>query len=370
MSDNFSRDNHYQTEIHRLLRIGDNIVVPKNESKPAAKPTTKETMSFSSLVFEYTGAAIERLKRSRYSGLMVYPMIFLGSFLFFYIILNFPSFVSQVQGFASTKTQDEQILEDKLPAYYAWIGGYFFSVGDKGLLGPTSDIDKDGLSNMDEFIIRTNPTISDSDSDGISDGIEVINQTNPWGSGGMTKQQFKLAEDLDLIMINNRISFNTAFNNQQVQEHSQNFDLSRPGRLSIPKLGLQVPLIFSESPDNFDHDLTRGVIHYPGTALPGEKGTVYVSGHSSDYLWKKHPYKQVFAKLNFLEPGDDIFVDVYGLDGKLYNFRYKVFEEKIYAPDDQTQFIDNTQAKLNLSTCWPIGTQKDRYIVSALLENL
>lgn len=32
------------------------------------------------------------------------------------------------------------------------------------------------------------------------------------------------------------------------------------------------------------------------------------------------------------------------------------------------QFIDNSGAKLiNLSTCWPIGTQKDRIVVSAIL---
>jgi len=131
-----------------------------------------------------------------------------------------------------------------------------------------------------------------------------------------------------------------------------------------------VPIIWSKDPVDFDHDLTEGVVHYPGTALPGEQGTVYISGHSSDYVWKRHPYRQVFARINTLEPGDDIFIDVYGADGKLYNYRYTVAYENVYSPDDQTQFIDNSAAKLNLSTCWPIGTQKDRYVVTAVLSNL
>ena len=149
-----------------------------------------------------------------------------------------------------------------------------------------------------------------------------------------------------------------------------NYDLNNPGRLSIPRLNLSVPLIWSKDPSDFDADLTKGVIHYPGTVLPGDRGTVYVSGHSSDYLWKKNPMHDVFAKLNFLKPGDDVFVDVYGLDGKVYNYRYQVSETNIYKPDDQTQFIDDSTNKLNLSTCWPIGTSTNRIVVSAVQVGL
>ena len=232
-------------------------------------------------------------------------------------------------------------------------------------------IDKDGLSNYDEFVMRTNPTVADSDLDGKSDGAEVIDNTNPWGNGSMTKQQKSLLEKIDLIKINNRLNYNVvSINDSEVLPPKIDYDLSKPGRLSIPKLNMQVPLIWTKDPKDFDSDLTKGVVHYPGTALPGEKGTAYISGHSSDYLWKKHPYKQVFARINALEVGDDIFIDIYGLDGKTYNYRYRVSAENVYKPDDQTQFIGNGQAKLNLSTCWPIGTQKDRYVVSATLVPL
>lgn len=305
-----------------------------------------------------------------FKGLLLYPVIFVISFAFFYVLFNFSSLVSQVNAWF-VKSEDEEVLKEDLAPFYKWMEGYYFAVDNKQLLEPNNDIDKDGLSNLDEFIARTNPTISDSDSDGDSDGTEIMNSTNPWGRGGMTSAQLKLREQMDIIKINNRISFNTVSIADQAQvEPKIAYDLSKPGRLSIPRLSMQVPLVWTASPAEFDVDLTKGVVHYPGTALPGEKGTMYVSGHSSDYFWKNHPYKQIFAKINILQPGDDIFVDIYGLDGKTYNYRYKVSEKNIFKPDDQAQFIDNSDYKLNLSTCWPIGTQRDRYVVSATLVPL
>ena len=174
---------------------------------------------------------------------------------------------------------------------------------------------------MDEYKIRTNPVVADSDSDGYSDGNEVISSSNPWGQGGMSTEQLKLLNNLDLSLINNRIGFNTVFaSDNLLKDPTINYDLSKPGVLSIPKLSLQVPLVWTSDPKNFDADLTKGVVHYPGTALPGEKGIMYVSGHSSDYFWKHNQFKDVFARINSLTPGDDVFVDIYGLDGKKIHY--------------------------------------------------
>jgi LPXTG-site transpeptidase (sortase) family protein len=220
--------------------------------------------------------------------------------------------------------------------------------------------------------MRTNPTLADSDSDGTTDGVELINSTNPWGSGGLTSAQSKLRDKISLNMVSERITYNVSANQGKTIDDASknNFDLSKPGVLSIPKLKLEVPLIWSKDPADFDSDLQKGVIHYPGTALPGSIGTMYVSGHSSDYIWKRDKYATVFTKINFLSPGDDVYVTVYGKDGKVYNYRYRVTVQKVYSADDQTQFIDNTVAKINLSTCWPIGTSKDRMVVSAELVGL
>lgn len=333
------------------------LTPPKELKLPSVKPAQVKTND---------GSAA----KSSWASYLVYPLVFVLAFGFFYVVLNIGALTAQVSGWFA-KSEEEVILQEDLTAYNTWINGYFFAVGDKEQLEANNDVDNDGLTNLDEFTVRTNPTDPDSDSDGISDGIEFINGTNPWGTGQMSKKQKEMFEKVDFIKINNRISLNASVSaSNQMGQQSEDFDTTKPGRLSIPKLNIQVPIIWTQNPAEFDNDLTRGTVHYPGTALPGETGMVYISGHSSDYFWKNHPYKQVFAKINALEPGDDIFVDVYGEDGKIYNYRYKVTEKNIYAPDDQRQFLDNSGVKLNLSTCWPIGTQKDRYVVTSVLEPL
>jgi LPXTG-site transpeptidase (sortase) family protein len=396
-------EQYFQSEIHKLLKLGPDLskpYVPPTQETPDAQeitmdpglpfnlpivgniddiiPNFRQVQAQTQQVYETPPLPMREQKatplaskQKSWKGILVYPFVFLLAFMFFYVVLNFNALLLQTQSWFA-KDEDEQILAADLEEYNKWIGGYYFSIRDNEKLEPNNDIDLDGLSNLDEFIIKTNPILADSDSDGITDGKEIINGSNPWGLGAMTKKQKEIVGKIDLIKVNNRISYNASSLNTAavLGLHTENFDMTKPGRLTIPKLNLQVPIIWSEDPGQFDNDLTRGVVHYPGTALPGELGTVYISGHSSDYFWKKHPYKQVFAKLNALEPGDDIFVDVYGLDGKVYNFKYRVSTESIYAPDDQRQFIDNSGAKLNLSTCWPIGTQKDRYVVTAELQNL
>lgn len=308
--------------------------------------------------------------RRTFGGLLAYPLIFIVAFLIFYTLLNLPSLASQVKAWF-IKPQDEEILQEDLSEYNQWIEGYFFSVGKRELLGPNNDIDHDGLTNYEEFVLGTNPTLLDSAGNGVSDGVKVIDGLNYWGNGPLTEAQKSRIKRLDLNMINNRINYNSAVGaNNSATEHKIAFDQSREGKLSIPRLNLQVPLVWSKDPADFETDLTRGVIHYPGTAMPGEQGTMYVSGHSSDYIWKRNDYKRVFAQINALQPGDDIFVDAYGLDGKLYNFRYQVTGKNVYKPDDQAQFIDSSGALLNLSTCWPIGTAKDRYVVTGVLKPL
>jgi LPXTG-site transpeptidase (sortase) family protein len=177
---------------------------------------------------------------------------------------------------------------------------------------------------------------------------------------------------LDLNVISNRITANAAAgagknsNGSAVAgAMSYNYNFSQSGTLSIPKLKMQVPIIWSQDLKSLDADLMHGVVHYPGTALPGEDGVIYISGHSSDYLWKNNAYAQAFAKLNLLQAGDDIFVSVQGLDGKTYDFRYQMQFSKIYKADDQAQFTADSGSVLNLSTCWPIGTQQSRLVVTA-----
>lgn len=143
-------------------------------------------------------------------------------------------------------------------------------------------------------------------------------------------------------------------------------------RIIIPKLGINVPLVtpsykslLSEDWERVETDiqeaLRMGVVHYPGTARPGQAGNFFVTGHSSYYPWDSGRYKSIFAKLGRLEVGDEYFV-YYGGD----KFRYVVSDKKEVKPAN----VDVLDQPLNrrmatLMTCTPVGTTLRRLILTA-----
>lgn len=144
-------------------------------------------------------------------------------------------------------------------------------------------------------------------------------------------------------------------------------------RLIIPKIGKNIPLVDIMPSANFDFDhmenifmqeLEKGVVRYPGSALPGEQGNSFIFGHSSNYPWMKGNYNDIFALLDDLEYGDEIIV--------YYNqkkFVYVIREKKVVAPGD-VKALDRDPAtkELSLMTCWPVGTTLKRMLVFAELQ--
>ena len=143
-------------------------------------------------------------------------------------------------------------------------------------------------------------------------------------------------------------------------------------RLIIPKIGKNIPLVDVPGINTFDFDhmenifmqeLEKGVVRYPGTALPGEKGNAFIFGHSSNYPWVKGEYNEVFALLDELEYGDQIIV--------YYNqkkFIYTIREKKVVHPGDVKALErHDDKAEISLMTCWPVGTTLKRMLVFAEL---
>jgi LPXTG-site transpeptidase (sortase) family protein len=151
-------------------------------------------------------------------------------------------------------------------------------------------------------------------------------------------------------------------------ENRLNIDTSKPARLEIPSLNVSVPLIWTKYTKNFDKDLRKGVVHFPGTALPGDIGTSYISGHSSNYSFVKSDYNYVFAKLDQLKELSSFKITVYLKSGKTATLHYVVQKSKIFKPDDQEQFINTAESVVALSTCWPPGTTADRLVVFGKLS--
>jgi LPXTG-site transpeptidase (sortase) family protein len=143
-------------------------------------------------------------------------------------------------------------------------------------------------------------------------------------------------------------------------------------RLIIPKLGKNVPIVrpsmealmkedWPKFEDDIQEALRDGVVHYPGSAKPGQAGNFFLTGHSSYYPWVSSKYKDVFARLGELGIGDTYSV-FYGGD----KHTYRIIEKKEVKPNNVTVLDQPTDKRLaTLMTCTPVGTTLRRLILIA-----
>lgn len=124
--------------------------------------------------------------------------------------------------------------------------------------------------------------------------------------------------------------------------------------LSIPKLKIQNANVYVDS-----NDLSKGFAHLPGSALPGEKGNVFISGHSA--IRPSFSIKQaLFSNLTDLKVKDQIIVDTPGS-----KFIYEVIGFKIVDPSDLSVVsVPDTMGRyISLMTCVPPGLNFKRLVV-------
>ena len=144
-------------------------------------------------------------------------------------------------------------------------------------------------------------------------------------------------------------------------------------RIVIPRINQNVPVVgvknenliarkWNELEADIQKSLKNGVIHYPGTALPGDSGNVVITGHSSYYAWDAGRFKDVFALLHDVQIKDRIVVY---FNQKKYV--YEVTKIKVVAPKDVDILSPTSTEQLTLITCTPIGTNLKRLIVIAKL---
>lgn len=141
-------------------------------------------------------------------------------------------------------------------------------------------------------------------------------------------------------------------------------EIIRPSTLSLPKLGLNPPIIYGVPAADITAGLKQGVVHYEGTARPGERGNSVLVGHSSDFPWSDGGYKTIFALLDKLTIGDKIVVDY---QNRL--FEYTVTVKKVVSPNDLTILKRSPDPILTLLTCYPVGTTRSRLIIQATLTS-
>lgn len=130
----------------------------------------------------------------------------------------------------------------------------------------------------------------------------------------------------------------------------------------IPRIRVAAPIVYSSNPNEgaIEADLLKGVVHYPGTAEPGQQGNVFLTGHSSYYWWVNTDYRNVFALVPQLVPGDEIVVYRKGI-----RYSYRVYGTQEVTPGETSVLAPTPDPQLTLSTCVPIGTSYHRAIVHA-----
>lgn len=131
--------------------------------------------------------------------------------------------------------------------------------------------------------------------------------------------------------------------------------------LIIPKIGLDWAKVKVDS-KNFEENLA----HLSGSALPGERGNVFITGHSSlTQFYKRGNYKAVFSRLPDLEIGDEIILVIFGQEYKYIVESLKTFDPKdisvVNPPDQKGRY-------LSLMTCVPPGFKTKRLVVLAKLK--
>ena len=322
----------------------------------------------------------------------------------------------------SSNNKDLENLKSDLKDEYAvWMKQFFFEVNDEAIISMDTDVSGNGLSNFEKYLLNLNPKVFSSRGSNIPDGELVIQDISPWTGTAFSDAQKELVNKyINKELINNRITAaaltrgitkfaqyvnsdspyyidpktlantntsevqnnqvaaQTAQTTQQNQtapttgnmNASEDINTNIPGKLEIPANKISVPLIWTKDVKSFDADLKKGIVHYPGTALPGQIGTSYISGHSSGYLWDKSPYKTIFAGLGGVTDGTSFTISATLKNGKTAVYHYVVASRGEFAPNDQAQFVNTADSMVALSTCWPIGSTAKRLVLFSKLSQV
>jgi len=130
----------------------------------------------------------------------------------------------------------------------------------------------------------------------------------------------------------------------------------------IPKINVEIPVIYDTNATNdtvIQQDLQQGVVHYAGTASPGQDGNLVIVGHSSNNIFNPGKYKFAFVLLHQLQPGDTFYLLK---DGKRYT--YQIYKRQVVSPDDVSVLgAADKPATATLITCDPPGTSNNRLVV-------
>lgn len=139
---------------------------------------------------------------------------------------------------------------------------------------------------------------------------------------------------------------------------------SKGNWVRIPSLNINVPIALPQTMKDSDvlTSLNSGIAMYPNGVKPGEKGNVFLAGHSTGEPWKGQ-YRFAFLKIDQLKAGDSILIDY-----KNFRYTYRVTGTNIVDPVKSATLDSKGEKRtLSLMACWPLWTTKNRLIVNSEL---
>jgi sortase A len=125
------------------------------------------------------------------------------------------------------------------------------------------------------------------------------------------------------------------------------------GTLALPTIGVSQDLHEGVTLTAID----RGPSHWPGTALPGQLGTVVVAGH-------RVTHTRPFYDLDRLAPGDPLVFTM--ADGSTWT--YTLTSTEIVSPDAMGIVSQSSAYTATLFACHPKGSARERIVAHFQLQ--
>lgn len=132
--------------------------------------------------------------------------------------------------------------------------------------------------------------------------------------------------------------------------------------MSLPSIGVANAVVSTQ-----DTDLGKHLVQLGGSALPPDKGTTVVFGHSTlPQLFDPANYHTILANAYKIKVGDTILVTLNNI-----TYTYKVYSLLVVNPDDTSVLIPRIDdSYFELITCTPPGTVWQRLVIQAKLQKI
>ena len=175
--------------------------------------------------------------------------------------------------------------------------------------------------------------------------------------------QYQTYKNTSTIAVINDAKETSSSNNTNINFVDSSFGIF------IPKINANAKILENIDPFNpieYDNALKNGIAHAKGSSLPGDSGNIFLFAHSATDFYKNSKLNVKFYLLSKLVKGDLIYISFKGKTTKY------VVENLNKVDKNEIKYIGNYLDKnsLTLMTCWPIGIDYKRLIVTAVEQPL